>query len=476
MAAPRVCSVCRTTRLSRFNTGTVCAPCTRAARDLAQVTPSWLWDSKPMRHALARLDLGAAMAAFRVAAGLSQQNLADMLGWSQSAISLVEKGHRDTLYDLRELLRFADMVEMPRVALAPVLAGEPDASLEDDGLGEPGDGADEDVDRRSFGGLAAGTAAAVMLPEVTIPSQVTAAHVRYLQTCVDSLNCRDQAIGGAVLLKQGLRHWQRARRMLDESDYSERVGGDLLTVTGNLAVCVGWLAFDAANVSLARRLYSEALLLAGSANDPMLSAHVLEKSSMLASFVARSDGTRGRAREALRLADQAADVVRHETMARLHALVALRRANAASVLGDKLAFRSAISRARRELDHGHGGDDPEWIQFVDESEIATQEARGYENLGDPATGAELHRQSLEVPGLSPRNRACGQAQLAAALANSGDLAAAMTEAMHALLALSSGVRSIRTLNYLRPVRAVADKTKAEEFCARFDAVEQAVAT
>jgi DNA-binding XRE family transcriptional regulator len=96
MAAARVCSACRVTRLSRFNTGTVCAPCARAARDVVDVTPTWLWDSQPMRQALARLDPGAALAVFRTASGLSQQDVADILGWSQSQVSLIEKGQRQT--------------------------------------------------------------------------------------------------------------------------------------------------------------------------------------------------------------------------------------------------------------------------------------------------------------------------------------------------------------------------------------------
>ena len=213
MAAPRVCAVCRTTLLSRFNGGTVCAPCERAARTAprpALRAQTWLWDSAPWREALARVDPGAAMAAFRVAAGLSQQALADIMGWSQSLVSLIEKGERDTLFDLRELLRFADMVEMPRTALAPVLAGEPDVGYGYDELEEPADGAEEDVNRRSFGGFAAGAAAAVMLPQGTVPPRVTVTHVRYLRTCAENLWQRDQAVGGAGIMKQALRKIGRA--------------------------------------------------------------------------------------------------------------------------------------------------------------------------------------------------------------------------------------------------------------------------
>jgi transcriptional regulator with XRE-family HTH domain len=476
MTAPRVCSACRTTRLSRFNAGTVCAPCQKAARDLGSVVPTWLWDSVPMRLALARLDPGSVLAIFRAVSGLSQQDVADMMGWSQSTVSLIEKGQRDTLFDLRELLRFADMVEMPREALAPVLAGQPDASLDGDALEEPGDDVDDDVNRRDFAGLAAGLVAAAVVPEPATSSRVTLAHVRYLQACADSLNGRDQAVGGAALLRQALRQRRRARRMLDEADYTEAVGRELLLATGNLTVCAGWLAFDAANIPLARQLFSEALLLAGSAGDVILSAHVLEKSSMLSSYIARSANASGRAREGLRLADQAADAARHAPMPRLHTLIALRRANAASLMGDHSTFRSAINRARRELDHGVGKDDPAWIRFVDESEITGQEAMGYMNLGAPDKAALLHSESLERACLPPRNRACASAQLAAARAGSGDAAGAVAEGNAVLPALAEGVASLRTLNELRPVRAAAHSIGAEDFCTRFDAVEKGLNT
>ncbi len=484
MPGGRLCPACRKTLLSRYNPDPLCGPCTRAARTPPQgedgyVAPTWLWDSPPMRDALAKLDLPAAVAVFRAAAGLSQHELADITGWSQSTLSLFETGHRETLYDIRALLRFADAVDMPREALLPLVLGRADTALPRDWLedvtlaGAVGvlEDAGVDVDRRTFGGIAAGAAAAAAFPEITVPRKVGASHVRYLRTCVDNLNTQDQVVGGAVLLRQALRQWQRARRMLDESDYSGAVGHDLLGVAGDLAACVGWLAFDAANVALARRIYSDALLLAGSAGHPILSAHVLEKSSMLSSFMARTGGTsRGLAREGLRLADQAADIARHEPMPRLHALISLRRADAASLLGDKAAFLSAITRARQELDRGAGADDPAWIQFVDESEVVTHDAVGHQNLGDPVTASELHRQSLEAPGLSPRNRACGQAQLAGALAESGDVSGALSEGLDVLPALSSGVTSIRTLNYLRPVRTAAEKSAAKEFCMRFDAV------
>jgi transcriptional regulator with XRE-family HTH domain len=482
MPGGRRCPACRHTLLSRYNKQPLCGPCTRAAKmapygEDGYAAPTWLWDSKPWRDALARADLPAAVAVFRAASGLSQHQLADITGWSQGTVSFFENGQRETLYDIREFLRFTDAVDIPREALLPLVVGRADAALPDDWYAEiapadPGvlEEAEVDVDRRTFGGIAAGAAAALALPEINIPGRVTASHVRYLKTCADNLVGRDQGVGGGALLKQALRQWQRARHMLDESDYTEAVGRDLLNATANLAYQAGWLAFDGGDPPLARRMYAQALLLAGNVGEPALTAHVLDLSSMLSTYMAQTGGSRGLARQGLRLADHAAEVARHEPIPRLHTLISLRRANAASLLRDKTGFRSAITRARHNLDRGAGKDDPEWIEFVDESEILSQEAKGYQNLDDADAAVRLHRQSLEVPGLSPRNRACGQAQLAGALADSGDTAGAVNEGSGVLAALSDGVTSIRTLNYLQPVRAAAGKSAAEEFCVRFDAV------
>ena len=133
--ATRVCGACNRTRLSGYNPGTICAPCQRAlfaerelaspgaGRDLA----AWVWDTEPMRNALARLDFPAVLVIYRSAARLSRQELGEITGLSHSAIWYYEAGARQGIYDIRQLLQFADSVEMPRSALLPVILGEPRA-------------------------------------------------------------------------------------------------------------------------------------------------------------------------------------------------------------------------------------------------------------------------------------------------------------------------------------------------------------
>src|SRR5918999_1363183 len=322
MSSDRVCPACRATRLSRYNPEPLCAACMSAVRSAGPAAPAWLWDSDPMRRALARTDMGAMVAIFRAATSLSQLELANLLdGWSQSAVSLIERGRRDTLYDIRELLRFADTVDMPREALLPVVLGQPDAILETDDVKPPGAMVDG-VSRRSFNGMAAGLAASGLMPPIQVPERVDAAHVRYLRACVDRLNSRGHELGGGAVLRQAVRQFARARTMLDESDYASEIGRRLLVVTAELGVITGWQAYDCADHPLARRLYGDAAMLADSADNPALTVHVYSYMAQQAQHLARVTQRRGLARGGLRHAHRAADAARPEPSPKLHALIA----------------------------------------------------------------------------------------------------------------------------------------------------------
>jgi hypothetical protein len=131
--ATRVCGACTTTRLSGYNPGTVCAACERAlfaARELSDPDgecdrAGWVWQTEPMRRALARLDFPAVLVLYRSAARLSRRELGEITGLSHSVIWYYEAGARQGIYDIRQLLHFADCVQMPREALLPVILGQP---------------------------------------------------------------------------------------------------------------------------------------------------------------------------------------------------------------------------------------------------------------------------------------------------------------------------------------------------------------
>jgi hypothetical protein len=131
----RLCGSCRKTRLSGYNPGDFCTPCQRALFDRQYLADpdarddmaAWVWHTGPMRDALARLDLPAVLVIYRSAAGLSRRELGERTGLSESVIWYWEAGRRQGIYDIRQLLQFADSLRMPRPALLPVILGEPDA-------------------------------------------------------------------------------------------------------------------------------------------------------------------------------------------------------------------------------------------------------------------------------------------------------------------------------------------------------------
>lgn len=80
-----------------------------------------------MRSALARLDFRAVLVIYRTAARLSRRELAQRTGLSESTIWYWEAGERQGIYDIRQLLQFADSVKAPRPTLLPVILGQPQA-------------------------------------------------------------------------------------------------------------------------------------------------------------------------------------------------------------------------------------------------------------------------------------------------------------------------------------------------------------
>jgi hypothetical protein len=126
----------------------------------------------------------------------------------------------------------------------------------------------EDVDRRGFTGMAAGLLASATIPLVQAPARVDAAQVRYLQATVEQLRMQDQSRGGGAILRLSLHQFARARRMVNESDYTETVGRQLLAAASALGIRAGWAAFDHGDQQLARFLYGEAQLLAASGTRP----------------------------------------------------------------------------------------------------------------------------------------------------------------------------------------------------------------
>lgn len=261
-----------------------------------------------------------------------------------------------------------------------------------------------DMDRRRFL-VNAGTvlAVAAVAPEGpygdrSVPQAVGTDHVRGIREGLEQMYVQDQQVGGGLLAKRALALYYDSRQMLDQADYGDGVGRELMSVVSELAVCVGWLSFDAGDQGRARTLYEEAFLLADQAGNPLLALQAVEKMTLQSVYVADRGHHRGPGREALRFAGRMTELARYQRSSRLHALIGGRQAIAHAVTGDRTGFHTAIAQAWRDFEGAVDDLDHEaWLQFVTRAEITVQEAKGYRYLGEPAEAVDLTGRVWRVP-------------------------------------------------------------------------------
>ncbi|MGW5396244.1 helix-turn-helix transcriptional regulator [Streptomyces sp. NPDC003952] len=132
--APPLCIRCGT-KLSRSNTDTVCSPCRRAigprasgsavrAAVSAEPTPHWLAGDTERAAPPDASNLADVLKAYRTLHKLKQQDLADLLGYDQSYVSLLERGKRN-IRDMDELRRLALALALPEDELGLLPPDEP---------------------------------------------------------------------------------------------------------------------------------------------------------------------------------------------------------------------------------------------------------------------------------------------------------------------------------------------------------------
>jgi transcriptional regulator with XRE-family HTH domain len=441
------CQACRNGQL-KLRGEPLCAGCARAALEVAP-DPTWVLDSPLLRQVLAEVNVPAVVAVIRSACGLSQEDMAGVAGWSRSALSCYERGLRDSVFDVRALLQFADAVGMPRTALIALVLADSAAA---------GNSRDEAVPR-AHGGA----------------QQPDGFRLRYWQACTAALIERDRTAGGTALLRSALLLWRQAS---PTEGRDNATGVDWLATAAGIALYAGQAALDAGCLVRARSLHKAARDLAGGVRDPLLTAHVLVADSRLRAAIARAGGSRESARQALLLAREAAEEARYEPVPQLHALISVRVAQTAALLGERPTFDAAIARARRELDR-HRRDvsipAPAWLRHVGHADITVAEAAGLLHLGEAVRSVALYRQALAQTSC-PRDRALTAAGLAHTLAANGDRAEAMATALDQVLPLlESGVSSARCLDQLRQVAAAAGAVPgAPELRERIEARERAI--
>ncbi|WP_433204141.1 hypothetical protein ACQP1G_15420 [Nocardia sp. CA-107356] len=335
---------------------------------------------------------------------------------------------------------------------------------------------DSEVKRREFGVLLGTAIALPALDSEPSPGRRGIAGAHRLAATVEDFAQREQTVGGATLVQTAVDELERAKAALETFAFDEQAGTTFMRATGELATIAGWLAYDAEMHPLARRCYADAFALANQAGDEGLTVHICLNAAHQAITLSRTG--QGNPYRALSLIERARDLSRSRPPSRIHALMAIREAQAYGVLGDRTRFGKAVATAWRELDfafeHESLDECPRWLRFVTATEIRCHEARGVGDLGDLAKAATLSA-GLALEQAGTRNAANYRAGWATALANVGDIEGATTRGLSVLADLEGEVSSTRTLKLLAPVRDVAEGY-SDEFRQRFDDLARRVTT
>lgn len=212
-------------------------------------------------------------------------------------------------------------------------------------------------------------------------------HVTQTKTLFEKLNALDHRQGGGALVRQAINGVKATRLLLEHGSYRDTVRSRLEGITGEMLIQSGWLAYDAGLQLLARRLYSEAMVLAQVTGRQDLAAHALSNMSIQANAL-------GRGRDAVRFAESAQQQADGWATPRVRAIFAMHEARGWATLGAATECERALAASTAHFDTGAQEDDPAWIGYLNEAELATLSGvcrmdLGHHEKADAALGSSI---------------------------------------------------------------------------------------
>jgi transcriptional regulator with XRE-family HTH domain len=432
--------------------------------------------------ACANRDLGFVIAVLN-ANGLTQQQIASLTGLHQNRLSDYKTGkHRPEEYSV--FASFADGLGLPPAARralgldasSPNAAGmgvpQPrPASVTEISLEYPGtpahaagnvtslwraDLADQNVLARGRIDPGAWNDASLRwlvgpadAPEADLPggARVGMGDVERFQVTVESFRQLDDRFGGGHTRSALIQYLSVDGDRLLRGRFTGMVGSALFSSVAEATLLAAWMSYDSAPRSaLAQRYFIQALALAQAAGDRLLRASILDAMSHQATFT-------GRFGEAANLARAARTGTAGVATATLTAHFHTMEARALARLGDARGCDRALAEAVREFERRTPEDDPGWIRYFDESELAAEFGHCLRDLGRAVDAARYAGRSVGAADGTGFVRSDFFATMVLADAHlaAGELEQGCATALRVLTA-GEQIRSARCVNYLREFR------------------------
>ncbi|WP_461072165.1 hypothetical protein [Streptomyces pseudoechinosporeus] len=295
----------------------------------------------------------------------------------------------------------------------------------------------------------------LVAPEPSFPSapqddrtHVGLADVATVKTTADMFAQLDDQFGGDHARLAVIQYLSRDVAPLLNGRYTEAVGRALFSTAAEATLLAGWMSYDTCHHGLAQRYFLQALRLAQDANDRRLAGSILSAMSHQATFLGRYTQAATLARAALMgISPVATPTLR----AQFHAM----EARALARTGDTRACELALAAAAHALESRNSDDEPEWITYFDEAELAAEAAHCFRDVNS-ARQSVAHA-SNAVSGDHVRSDFFATMVLADAHLRAGDLEEACRVALDAL-DLGEQLKSARCVSYLADFRQHLSRT------------------
>ncbi|MGM9381503.1 hypothetical protein [Streptomyces antibioticus] len=288
----------------------------------------------------------------------------------------------------------------------------------------------------------------LVAPEPGIPRprtegmRVGLGDVAAVKTTADMFAQLDDQFGGDHARHSVIQYLNNDVTPMLRGQYTEQVGRVLFSTVAEATLLAGWMSYDACHHGLAQRYFLQALRLAQDANDRRLAGSILSAMSHQATFLGRYTQAATLARAALMgISPVATPTLR----AQFHAM----DARALARTGDVAGCEAALSAATKALESRNSEDEPEWISYFDEAELAAEAAHCFRDV-NRARQAVAHAENA-MSGSHVRSDFFATMVLADAHLRAGDVEEACRVALDAM-DLGEQLKSARCISYLAEFR------------------------
>lgn len=193
----------------------------------------------------------------------------------------------------------------------------------------------------------------------------------------------DDELGGDTLYPSLSSYVRRLARTVDSEKAAD------LSAFGQLAQMTGWLALDSNQHPAARRYLTAAVHAGHEADDPALAASSL-------AYLSLQETYRSRPGVALALAQTASEIDDGRLTPLTRTMLGTRLARARAGLRQNEACLRALDEVREAFCDADSRDEPLWLSYVDDIEVAAQEGACYLDLGMTAAAAVALTDALDL--------------------------------------------------------------------------------